>query len=139
MNYHIDTISDFLKIPADRRAACFREIEYVLQLYELTFGEDASDTPIGSLVWADDGQTSISVADSDGDVLLTMDVTTKNAAGADLTPPTPDAPAWHDAPTCAGSWVAASASRIFQMDEFNLHAYQKTSVRWYGPIPKDAT
>jgi len=46
-------------------------------------------------------------------------------------------PAWHDAPTCPGMWVAESASRIFQLDEFNLPAYQNTAVRWFGPIPKD--
>jgi len=44
-------------------------------------------------------------------------------------------PAWHDAPTCAGRWIAAS--RLFRINEFNLHAYQNTGVRWYGPIPKD--
>ena len=75
MSYRIETISDLLKVPAEKRAACFRDIEYGLAAHELAFGEDAASTPIGALIWTDDGDHSVIIADSDGNDILRLDIT----------------------------------------------------------------
>lgn len=47
------------------------------------------------------------------------------------------APAWHDAPTCAGLWVNSISCRAEAVIAETLHAWQSTGARWYGPIPAD--
>lgn len=49
-----------------------------------------------------------------------------------------DGPAWHDAPTCAGMWVAQKefAHTLHLSEGFEpLDAWK--NYRWYGPIPAD--
>ena len=47
------------------------------------------------------------------------------------------APAWHDAPTCAGLWVNMMSGRLIVITEETLEAWQNAAVRWYGPISPD--
>lgn len=57
MNYQIVTIEDMLKIPPDRRRACFEEIELALLALELL----ADGHPVKLLngfAWCDDGDKS---------------------------------------------------------------------------------
>jgi len=75
MNYRIETISDLLKVPAEKRAACFLCIESAIQLHELAFGAEATSTPVRAFIWTDDGDHSVSIADSEGNDILRMDIT----------------------------------------------------------------
>lgn len=55
--YHIATIQDLLKVPPDRRRACFEEIELALLVLELL----ADGHPVKLLdgfAWRDDGDKS---------------------------------------------------------------------------------
>ena len=52
------------------------------------------------------------------------------------------APAWHNAPTCAGLWVAdygvPEVARINQPDVDNFDPLANVGGRWYGPLPPDS-
>ena len=52
---------------------------------------------------------------------------------------TATAPTWHDAPTCAGLWVAdygvPKVVRINQADVDNFDSTMSEGGRWFGPIP----
>ena len=51
----------------------------------------------------------------------------------------PSVPAWHDAPTCPGLWATVDgrhASAVV-IPKHELSLYQKTTTRWFGPIPPD--
>ncbi len=50
------------------------------------------------------------------------------------------APAWHDAPTCAGLWCSSVwNARHFSLDDVaKFSNYKRPSFpRWFGPIPED--
>ena len=70
--YEIRTISDLLKVPADRRAACLRAIEYSLEVYELTFGIETIGLEV--LHWTDDENMSIQIQDEHGDDIVKLKV-----------------------------------------------------------------
>ena len=72
--YQLSTISDLLRIPSDRRAECFKELEIALQLHELAFGDAANKTPIETLTWVDDGDASASIKSTDGEDVLSLHV-----------------------------------------------------------------
>jgi hypothetical protein len=52
----------------------------------------------------------------------------------------PSAPAWHDAPTCAGWWVRNSHEGIdvYSISEPSINILKGSASRWYGPICEDA-
>lgn len=56
--YRIDRISDLLAVPIERREACVRELLYGLALLDLAAGDECSPE-LQSLVWTDDGETTI--------------------------------------------------------------------------------
>ncbi len=62
--YEINTIADFLKVPAERQADCLKEFASFLAFVRLaqTVGT-AFNSPIenGAFVWVDDGKTDIGV------------------------------------------------------------------------------
>ena len=62
--YEINTIADFLKVPAERQADCLQEFASFLAFVRLaqTVGT-AFNSPIenGAFVWVDDGKTNIGV------------------------------------------------------------------------------
>lgn len=62
--YRIETIKDMLQVPADRREAMFRELEFSLALCELTRGDRAS---LESFTWIDDGKIEIRIDSPGGD------------------------------------------------------------------------
>lgn len=68
--YQIDTIADLLKVPADRREQCAKELLIALAVVELA-GVDFQ----GPLGWTDDGDMSCSLDDPDGNELLSLEVT----------------------------------------------------------------
>ena len=51
------------------------------------------------------------------------------------------APAWHDAPTCAGLWLCnygiLEVVCVNQPDVDNFDDFYNAGGRWYGPIPQD--
>ena len=51
------------------------------------------------------------------------------------------APAWHDAPTCAGLWVSDFSWMAQKLGRETVEFYAKNrsipSRRWYGPMPED--
>ena len=58
----------------------------------------------------------------------------------------PEAPAWHDAPTCPGIWLCDEGEKTLKyawrslrvMWPFNPERLEE-GERWYGPIPEDTT
>jgi len=105
---------------------------------EIAAAPQPASQPIGEIVATKNEAgriVAVTRQDDDGKILEVI----ATSMQFERKPAQDDSPAWHDAPTCAGSWIAESAARLFRFDEFNLHAYQNTSVRWFGPIPKDAT
>jgi len=73
--YHLTTIHDLLKVPADRREACMHDLLIALLMHELAFGEQAQATAIGTLAWMDDGKHDVEVTDEAGDRLLSLHTT----------------------------------------------------------------
>lgn len=71
--YRLKTFNDLLKIPADRRAACFRDIEYGLALHELAHGSAQAEFCLEW--WKDDGRHDVTLHDQHGNELLTLEVT----------------------------------------------------------------
>lgn len=71
--YRIETISDLLKVPGEKRTACLREIEYSLSLHELAYGEEAEKVDMGAILWTDDGIKTVSLNDKDGPI-VTLEV-----------------------------------------------------------------
>lgn len=54
--YRIETITDMLKVPTDRREEMLRELAYALDLCQFARGDQAT---MDSFVWTDDGKTEI--------------------------------------------------------------------------------
>jgi len=59
--YVISRIGDLLSVPADRRAACVREILYTLAAYELTVALPANPSSLEMILWTDDGRKRVSI------------------------------------------------------------------------------
>ena len=74
--YSLTTIHDLLRVTADRRAVCMRELEYSLAVHELVFGDEALQTEIGMILWTDDGKCSVDVEDAAGAHVFSMRTTT---------------------------------------------------------------
>jgi len=72
--YRIESINDFLAIPAERRQACFRELELALLTHELAFGDGAQVAPVGVLHWTDDSNASVELQDIAGQQMLRLEV-----------------------------------------------------------------
>ena len=71
--YQLKTFNDLLKIPADRRAACFRDLEYALSLHELACGDVKATFKV--MNWTDDGRRVLTIYDQNGNELLSLNVT----------------------------------------------------------------
>ena len=71
--YQLNTFNDLLKIPADCRAACFRDLEYALALHELAHGSTESEFRVEW--WKDDGTRNVTLHDQHGKELLALEVT----------------------------------------------------------------
>lgn len=69
--YKIDRIEDLLKVPADRRAACVRELLYALELLEFS-GAESLGQPMD---WTDDGDASATLYGADGEQIVKLRVT----------------------------------------------------------------
>lgn len=67
--YVIETISDMLKVPPDRRKVMLHDLETALELHEFAFGEAAGQHPIGPLDWTDDGDHSVSLHNNGQEIL----------------------------------------------------------------------
>ena len=73
MTYEIRTINDLLKVPADRRDACWKDIKLALSAVEFAIGSE--NTELGILTWTDDDDQSVTVVDHDGAALFSLKVT----------------------------------------------------------------
>lgn len=73
--YRLTTLADLLAVPIERRAACLRELEYALDLYDFAFGDSPEPKPEFSVVWTDDGNKSVDLTTTDGEPLLRLEVT----------------------------------------------------------------
>ena len=75
--YQLNTFNDLLKIPADRRAACFRDLEYALSLHELVYGDFQPESEFRLEWWKDDGTHNVTLHDQHGNELPALEVTEK--------------------------------------------------------------
>lgn len=92
--YRIQTVTDMLKVPADRRSAMLRDLETALLTHELAFGDEAQSVAI-NMTWTDDDDRSVDIS-ANGKPLLSLKVT-KNSAASDLqSVECPPDPRWVD-------------------------------------------
>lgn len=70
--YEIRTINDLLKVPAEKRDVCLREIQYSLALHELVFGPDSETIGLEVICWTDDGSRDVQLQDDKGVEIVTM-------------------------------------------------------------------
>ena len=73
MTYEIRTINDLMKVPADRRDACWKDIKMALAAVELAIGSENTELEI--LTWTDDDDQSVTVVDQNGVDLFALEVT----------------------------------------------------------------
>ena len=73
MTYEIRTINDLLKVPADRRDACWKDIKLTLHAAALTIGSE--NASIECVTWTDDDDRSVTAVDQDGAELFSLKVT----------------------------------------------------------------
>lgn len=66
--YRLYRISDLLQVPIDRREECVRELLYGLALLDLAAGDECNPE-LQSLVWTDDGESTIDLDLGAGNVL----------------------------------------------------------------------
>ena len=69
--YKIETLNDFLKVPANRLDACFKDFKYALATHQVVLG---SAFIFPGFVWTDDGNHSVSINDQDGDLVVKLEV-----------------------------------------------------------------
>lgn len=72
--YQLATLHDLLSVPAERRDACMRDIQYGLLMHELAYGEDAKVVTFGPLSWTDDNDHSVQIVDGDGNTVFELSV-----------------------------------------------------------------
>ena len=74
--YFIQHIKDVFLVPAEKRDACFRDVQYAMALMELALGEDAGASCKG-ILWTDDDNHSCSLRIDDGteEIALALEVT----------------------------------------------------------------
>lgn len=74
--YKIVNFADILRVPADRRTDCLRELQYSLALLELAFDdEDAYQHGAQGFTWTDDGIRRSELMQTNGEPLLTLEIT----------------------------------------------------------------
>ena len=71
--YRLVTINDLLIIPVGSLEECLRDIQYAVELHRLNFGKDMP--PIEQIDWTDDGNRSVGIYDSNGNIFVRLDVT----------------------------------------------------------------
>jgi hypothetical protein len=71
--YLLKTLDDLFRIPSDRREACFRELQYAMELHSLAFGDEDAP-PFSGIEWTDDGDMSQTIYTTDGEVLCKLEV-----------------------------------------------------------------
>ena len=77
-SYRIEKIADLLRVPADRRAACVRNVLYALDLHELAFGGVPDAPAFGAVEWTDDDDLSVDVVSAeDGSSFLKLEIAQK--------------------------------------------------------------
>jgi hypothetical protein len=77
--YYITSVADLLKVPADRREACAKELLLLLDLVDLANG-DSDDVQPQAMVWTDDGDKSVTL-EANGETLLMLKVEPATPAG----------------------------------------------------------
>lgn len=73
--YKIVNFADIMRVPAERRDECLRELQYSLLLLELAFEpEDAHMHGSQGFTWVDDGVRSVTLNQADDSVFLKLDI-----------------------------------------------------------------
>lgn len=85
-SYRIEHISDLLKVPADRRAACLAELPDWLAIAEMMPVLMGDEIPIlaQSFIWNDDGEPGVRSIQINGEDGLTVGVIRRGEDHLDL-------------------------------------------------------
>lgn len=73
--YRIETLGDFLKIPADRIEECMKELACHLTAMRMTidnFGLEPQGNEVKSFTWEDDGKQDLEIKASVGDETINV-------------------------------------------------------------------
>lgn len=76
--YRIETLGDFLKIPADRIEDCMKELACHLTAIRMTidnFGLEPQGNEVKSFTWDDDGKENLAIKATVGDELIEVKFT----------------------------------------------------------------
>jgi len=73
--YEINRVSDLLRVPVERRAACLRELEIALALSDLAFDQDDAKPDSFVFRWCDDRDGHCEITDHDGAQIISLEVT----------------------------------------------------------------
>lgn len=84
--YEIRTINDLLKVPAEKRDVCFREIQYSLALHELAFGADSETIGLEVICWTDDGNRAVQLQDDKGEEIVTLRIVDAEPSNSGIKP-----------------------------------------------------
>lgn len=71
--YTISKISDLLKVPADLRSECLREIQYALALCDLAIDGGKHPNSLEAITWTDDNLKKVNL-EVNGERLLTLEI-----------------------------------------------------------------
>lgn len=75
-SYRIDTLSDILNIPLERRHVFFKELELMLALHDFALGDIQPRNPFEGFFWTDDGIETCTITDiNTGETFMTLEVT----------------------------------------------------------------
>lgn len=81
--YKLVTIQDLLQVPLERRAACFRDLEYGLALLDLAVGDDMPVKLPEGMTWTDDDNHSVTLDIGQEQLTLVVSDSQPAQAGAD--------------------------------------------------------
>ncbi len=87
--YEIRTINDLLRVPAEKRDACLRQIQYALVLHELAFGKDSQKVGLDVITWADDADRTVRLLDDNENEIVTLRITDAVDSSTDPSAPSP--------------------------------------------------
>jgi hypothetical protein len=74
--YKIVNFADILRVPAERRDDCLRDLQYGLSLLELAFEPDeAYIHGVQGFTWIDDGDRRVDLMQEGGGSFLTLQIT----------------------------------------------------------------
>ncbi len=73
-SYRITCLTDFLRVPAERREACMAEVLLALSLLEFAVAEHPEEGKILDFVWTDDDKGEHKIIDTAGVEVVSLKV-----------------------------------------------------------------